>query len=395
MKKLASILMTGLLLLAPMQSVHAYDDPELENMESKMQNVTTYSTKSSANYFVTLNGVRQYVTPIVQNGTTLLPVATVGKLVGYSATWNNKTKSGTLEKDGVKVAFKLGSKSLKLTKNRTVKTISMLEPVKVIKGRTYLPLRVVGETLGMEVGYNGATKEISLKTGNETATETPKQPSGKIDYEKLTMEEWDELAHTNTKAYNEAPYELRHKYEEWKFGVSSPLKPNKPEDNNTKPEQPSTPSEPEQSQDKNYSDEEIIQETLRLLNEERERLGLNKLEMRDDLNGFAQWKSDYLVEHDMYKDGITGKERHRINGKTVITQLKEYGIDVKTSGENLTTQYIKRLNGPYTSWKNSPGHYKNMINSEYTHIGIAISKNTTDYKGSQQYVATMILVKEK
>lgn len=394
MKKLASILMTGLLLLTPIQSVHAYDNPELENMEGKMQNVTTYSAKSSTNYFVTLNGIKQDVTPIVQNGTTLLPVATVAKLVGYFGTWNNKTKSGTLEKDGVKVAFKLGSKSLKLTKNGTVKTINMLEPVKVIKGRTYLPLRAVGEALGMEVGYNGATKEISLKTGSETSTETPKQPSGKIDYENLTMEEWDTLMRTNWKVYNEAPEELRKKYEDWKFGTNFPNnKPNKQEDNNTKPEQPSTPSEPEQNQDKKYSDEEIIQETLRLVNEERERLGLNKLEMRDDLNGFAQWKSDYLVEHNMYRDGITGKERHRINGKTVITQLKEYGIDIKASGENLTTQYIKRLNGPYNSWKNSPGHYKNMINSEYTHVGIAISKNTTDYKGSQQYVATMVLVK--
>lgn len=384
MKKLASILMTGLLLLAPMQSVHAYDDPELENMEGKMQNVTTYSAKSSANYFVTLNGVRQDVTPIVQNGTTLLPVATVAKLVGYSGTWNNKTKSGTLEKDGVKVAFKLGSKSLKLTKNGTTKTISMLEPVKVIKGRTYLPLRAVGEALGMEVGYNGATKEISLKTGSETSTETPKQHSEKIDYEKLTMEEWEKLAHTNWKAYNEAPYELRHKYEEWKFGVSSPLKPNKPEDNNTKPEQSSTPSEPEQNQDKTYSDEEIIQETLRLVNEERERLGLNKLEMRDDLNGFAKWKANYLIENNMDRDGITGKECHLINGKSIATQLKEYGItDINYAGENLAVYSKNDKTDPFNVWKNSPGHYRNMTNRDYKHIGFNVSD-----KGA---VAVMVL----
>ena len=387
MKKLASILMTGLLLLAPMQSIHAYDNPELENMEGKMQNVTTYSAKSSANYFVTLNGVRQDVTPIVQNGTTLLPVATVAKLVGYSGTWNNKTKSGTLEKNGVKVAFKLGSKSLKLTKNGTTKTITMLEPVKVIKGRTYLPLRAVGEALGMEVGYNGSTKEISLKTGNETATKIPKQPSGKIDYEKLTMEEWDELANTNWKAYNEAPYELRHKYEEWKFGVSSPLKPNKPEDNNTKPEQPSIPSEPEQSQDKTYSDEEIIQETLRLLNEERERLGLNKLEMRDDLNNFAKWKVSKLI--------AMNEMTHYPNGQSLIDQLKEYGINTsgKKYAENLTGIHNldKRPNGPYTNWYNSKPHKDAMLNGRYHYVGIQVSKGTFDYEENPLRMAVMIL----
>ncbi|MGP1405003.1 stalk domain-containing protein [Filifactor alocis] len=386
MKKLASILMTGLLLLAPMQSVHAYDNPELENMEGKMQNVTTYSAKSSANYFVTLNGVKQDVTPIVQNGTTLLPVATVAKLVGYSGTWNNKTKSGTLEKDGVKVAFKLGSKSLKLTKNGTTKTISMLEPVKVIKGRTYLPLRAVGEALGMEVGYNGTTKEISLKTGSETSTEIPKQPSGKIDYEKLTMEEWDELARTNWKAYNEAPYELKHKYEEWKFGVSSPLKPNKPEDNNTKPEQPSTPSKPEQNQNKTYSDEEIIQETFRLVNKERERLGLNKLEMRDDLNGFGKWKVLKLIS--------INEMTHYPNGQGLVEQVKEYGIDTtnKYYAENLAgIDSLEKPDSPYTRWYKSEPHKKAMLNGRYKYVGIQISNETFDYEGNPLRIIVMIL----
>lgn len=370
MKKLASILMTGLLLLAPIQSIHAYDNPELENMEGKIQNVTTYSAKTSANYFVTLNGVRQDVTPIVQNGTTLLPVATVAKLVGYSGTWNNKTKSGTLEKDGVKVAFKLGSKSLKLTKNGTTKTISMLEPVKVIKGRTYLPLRAVGEALGMEVGYNGATKEISLKTGSETSTETPKQPSGKIDYENLTMDEWSKLS---AKDYMAAPEELRKKYEDKKFGTNFPNnKPNKPEDNNTKPEQPSTPSEPEQNQDKTYSDEEIIQETLRLVNEERERLGLNKLEMRDDLNGFAKWKADKMAELNLYQ--------HDISSYMTSEEHNMYDTFENKTAENIYKGRIRTLDYYYDGWYKSSGHRENMLNPKYNKVGLQFSKLYPDGK---------------
>lgn len=370
MKKLASILMTGLLLLAPMQSVHAYDDPELENMEGKIQNVTTYSAKSSANYFVTLNGVKQDVTPIVQNGTTLLPVATVAKLVGYSGTWNNKTKSGTLEKDGVKVAFKLGSKSLKLTKNGTVKTISMLEPVKVIKGRTYLPLRAVGEALGMEVGYNGATKEISLKTGNETTTEIPKQPSGKIDYENLTMDEWSKLS---AKDYMAAPEELRKKYEDKKFGTNFPNNnQNKPEDNNTKPEQPVTPSEPEQNQDKTYSDEEIIQETLRLVNEERERLGLNKLEMRDDLNGFAKWKANKMAELNLYQ--------HDISSYMTSEEHNMYDTFENKTAENIYKGRIRTLDYYYNGWYKSSGHRENMLNPKYNKVGLQFSKLYPDGK---------------
>ena len=361
MKKLASILMTGLLLLAPMQSVHAV-----------------------TNYFVTLNGVKQNVTPIVQNGTTLLPVATVAKLVGYSGTWNNKTKSGTLEKDGVKVAFKLGSKSLKLTKNGTTKTISMLEPVKVIKGRTYLPLRAVGEALGMEVGYNGATKEISLKTGNETATETPKQPSGKIDYWNLTIGEWKALS---VKDYNAAPSEIRRYYtdnitlpdhivptneKQVKQWYEQQEKPNKPEDNNTKPEQPSTPSEPEQNQDKTYSDEEIIQETLRLLNEERERLGLNKLEMRNDLNGFAKWKADKMAELNLYQ--------HDISSYMTSEEHNMYDTFENKTAENIYKGRIRTLDYYYNGWYKSSGHRENMLNPKYNKVGLQFSKLYPDGK---------------
>ena len=109
--------------------------------------------------------------------------------------------------------------------------------------------------------------------------------------------------------------------------------------------------------------------------------------MRDDLNGFAQWKSDYLVSKNMFT--------HKLDGKSVPEQAKEYGLKETYCGENIDGLITKKLDEPYQDWKNSPGHYKNMTKPEYTHIGIAISKNTMTYKNGQIYVATMILVKEK
>ena len=166
LKKLATIIMTGALFLAPFQTVNA-----------------------APNYFVTLNGVRQNVTPIVQDGTTLLPVATVGKLIGYQATWDNKTKSGTLENESNKVRFKLGSYTLVMEGKDEDDDIAMPQPVKVINGKTYLPLRVVGETLGINVGYNGSTGEISLQTKayRDKQKYNPK-------YDNLTIEEYDNLS---------------------------------------------------------------------------------------------------------------------------------------------------------------------------------------------------------
>lgn len=144
LKKVTTVLLTSALLLIPFQTVNA-----------------------AGNYFVTLNGEKQNVTPIVQNGTTLLPVSTVGKLVGYQATWDNKRKAGVLSNSSKDIYFNLGSNVLTVVVDHAFYQISMPEPVKVIKGKTYLPLRAVGECLGMTVGYNANTREISLKTDGE------------------------------------------------------------------------------------------------------------------------------------------------------------------------------------------------------------------------------------
>lgn len=369
MKKLASILMTGLLLLAPIQSVHA-----------------------TTNYFVTLNGVKQNVTPIVQNGTTLLPVATVGKLVGYSATWNNKSKSGTLENPPMKVAFKLGSRSLTVYEKDTDYQIKMTEPVKVINGKTYLPLRAVGEALGMKVGYNGKTKEISLNNKSKS-TKKPAQKSFNIDYNNLTLEQWDALTDEQQLAASDEIWakftamKMEQKNKENEKIRKDQENQNKSEDNNTKPEQPSTPSEPEQNQDKTYSDEEIIQETIQLVNKERERLGLNKLEMRNDLNEFAKWKANYLVEKNVFT--------HRPDGISVREQLKKYGItNFDYSGENLytSTNLKKNTNDAYTGWKNSPGHYAIMTSKDANYIGLKISDGTKKTKkGHDAHIIVMVV----
>lgn len=347
LKKLATIIMTGALFLAPFQTVNA-----------------------APNYFVTLDGVKQNVTPIVQDGTTLLPVATVGKLIGYQATWDNKTKSGTLEKGSINAKFKLGSRNLDLNEDGYHYLCTMSQPVKIINGKAYLPLRSVGEVLYIKVGYNGSTGEISLQTEayRDKQKYNPK-------YDNLTIEEYDNLS---LEEYQMMTKAQRDKMEK-KILDEYNNKDTEQENNDTeqpKEEEISSTSEPKTEEKIEYSDEEIVEETLRLLNEERERLGLNSLTMKQEYNDFAKWKANYLVEHDMFRAGITGSERHEPNGKTIKEQMTEYGINnFKNVGENIFRSYSIRIekNHAFNFWKNSPIHYKNMIHKPYTSIGIGIS----------------------
>lgn len=352
LKKLATILMTGALFLAPFQTVNA-----------------------ASNYFVTLDGVRQNVTPIVQSGTTLLPVATVGKLVGYKATWNNKTKSGTLENMPYEVHFKLGSYTLLIKEKESEDTIHMPQPVKVINGKTYLPLRAVGEALGMEVGYNGSTREISLQTRDYSIKQKNASKKHNPKYDNLTLEEWNNLSFDEKQLVTA---EQRNKV--FDRYADSLLMETEKEKKEEKQQSETTSTLEPKVENKTYSDEEIVEETLRLLNEERERLGLNKLEMRDDLNRFAKWKANYLVEHNIFD--------HTFEGKSIKDQLNEHNITNLASGaENLTVYSKNDKANPFNMWKNSPGHYKNMTKPNLKFIGFNVSD-----KGA---IAVMILIEEK
>lgn len=400
LKKFTTVLLTGVLLLTPIQTVNA-----------------------AGNYFVTLNGAKQNVTPIVQNGTTLLPVATVGNLVGYQAIWNNTIKVGVLTNNSKDIHFSLGSNVLVVVANDEVSKIYMPQPVKVMKGKTYLPLRAVGECLGMTVGYDANTREISLNTaiGNNFSIEKISDDKEYLDAEikqleneieaifgpeaveeiklnvnllgfRITKGEYKDYLETIVLNKENIQKEIEKQREEFlkaqkQESKSKQKQPSKPKQQ-PKQEQ-KQPSKPKR-QEKRYSEEELIQETLRLVNEERASIGMKPLEMKREYNDFAKWKANYLVEQN---DGELDHEPH---GKSMKNQAVEFGLSSQyLYGENLaghSVPYTKLDKDTlYDQWFHSPGHHENMMSDRYTHIGIGVSDKipTRGYN-----MGCMLLVKE-
>ncbi|MHB8984190.1 MAG: copper amine oxidase N-terminal domain-containing protein [Carboxydocellales bacterium] len=119
----------------------------------------------------TVNGSKKSidVAPFVENGRTLVPLRFVGESLGATVDWKAADQSVTL---------KLGNTLLVLWLNKTVASVNgkqvLLDvPAKTYKDRTVVPIRFVSENLGLDVGYNDKTQEISVKNKGNGSSAKP------------------------------------------------------------------------------------------------------------------------------------------------------------------------------------------------------------------------------
>jgi uncharacterized YkwD family protein len=105
------------------------------------------------------------------------------------------------------------------------------------------------------------------------------------------------------------------------------------------------------------------QQMVDLVNKERTSLDLKTLSVDMRLVKAARMKS-----MDMIKNNYFGHQSPVYGSPSDL--MKSQGISYRTMGENLAGN--SSVNGAHTSLMNSPGHRANILNVDYTKIGIGI-----------------------
>lgn len=100
--------------------------------------------------------------PIIQSGRTLAPMRAFFEALGAEVNWEADTETAVGTRDGNTVRIPIGSRQP--TINGQATTIQV--PAQIIDGRTYIPLRFVGEALGDEVTWDGTTNTITITRGD-------------------------------------------------------------------------------------------------------------------------------------------------------------------------------------------------------------------------------------
>lgn len=104
------------------------------------------------------------------------------------------------------------------------------------------------------------------------------------------------------------------------------------------------------------------EEVVRLVNAIRRENGLGELKLNWELSRVARYKSQDMVDRHYFSHTSP-------TYGTPFQMIKAFGLSYRSAGENIAYGY-STPQAVVNGWMNSEGHRKNILNSNYTQIGV-------------------------
>lgn len=111
----------------------------------------------------------------------------------------------------------------------------------------------------------------------------------------------------------------------------------------------------------------VEQEVVKLVNAERAKAGLPALKEDWELSRVAKYKSQDMHDKNYF-------DHTSPTYGTPFTMMKSFGITYKSAGENIAKGQ-QSASEVVNAWMNSAGHRANILNKNYTHIGVGYVKD--------------------
>ena len=146
-------------------------------------------------------------------------------------------------------------------------------------------------------------------------------------------------------------------------------KPSTPDNETSKPEnKPSTPDNETSKPDTNVSTQtQFENRVLELVNVERQKAGLNALQMDESVRNVARLKSEDMRVNKYF-------DHTSPTYGSPFDMLKKFGVSYKSAGENIAQGY-STPEAVVNGWMNSSGHRANILNASFTHMGVGYDAN--------------------
>lgn len=123
----------------------------------------------------------------------------------------------------------------------------------------------------------------------------------------------------------------------------------------------------------------VEQQVLSLVNEERSKRDLPSLKMDTAISQVAILKSEDMRDSNYFNHTSPSYG-------SPFEMMKSFGISYKYAGENIAAGQPS-ADAVMKSWMNSPGHKANILNKNYTHIGIGhVTGGKYTHYWTQQFI---------
>ena len=280
------------------------------------------------------------------------------------------------------VKVSIGSTTASINEYNT--TLSVAPYIQQPSESMMIPLRFVSTGLGIDekdIQYNPNTKEITITYNGTTAKFI-------VGTDKLILngEEFSMLIENQYPVYTEIKngttfiplrsleLAFNNIKIDWVNDTKTAILTNQTEDNTTDNLQVEQPIVEDNSSldnnqyiEKGYTEEELREqelETVRLVNEERAKYGLQSLEISEKLMSTAREKAEDMVNKDYYSH--TDPDGYNMARDLKIAENINIGTGAKSN---------------MFDWLNSKGHRENILNPNYKYIGVG----SAEYADGQGY----------
>ncbi len=147
--------------------------------------------------------------PIVEDGSTLVPIRVVTESLKGNVDWDSKTKTITIKKGNNEIVLTIDT--LQYSINNNDDTLSVAP--KLINDKTYIPLRSVATALDTEVSWDDKTRTIYIEDTKNTNNEIVDKnfiPQAETNYIELdeSLQAYDLKIYTKNKGVVEVESEL-------------------------------------------------------------------------------------------------------------------------------------------------------------------------------------------
>lgn len=168
------------------------------------------------------------------------------------------------------------------------------------------------------------------------------------------------LEQTEKPAQNEEPVQTEKSEQKEQPVVNEPSKEQAPVQ---APEQsPEQAKEADNSQLESSDLSQFEQEVVDLTNQERAKNGLAPLKMDTELSKVAREKSRDMAANNYF-------DHNSPNYGSPFDMMKSFGIEYRAAGENIAKGQ-RTPEEVVNAWMNSEGHRANILNPNFTHIGV-------------------------
>jgi len=110
----------------------------------------------------------------------------------------------------------------------------------------------------------------------------------------------------------------------------------------------------------------LEREMLNLVNQERKKYEVNPLKPDSELNKVARIKAQDMVDNNYFS-------HYSPTYGSPFDMMKQFGIKFHHAGENLAAN--SSVNSAHKNLMQSSGHRKNILNPDFTHIGIGVKES--------------------